>query len=291
MIIEESRQSYLLAKELQGISETTYNAYEQSTSKLSKYLGAVDIDDVTANDIRTYLNGLTQCGNVTKGIYIKHYRTWFNWLENEGLITDNPMRNIPNPKVKSKLTKRVLTMEEAEKLLKASLNQPRNFAIISLMLGTGLRVSELCDLTLDDIDWENRIIYVKDGKGGKDRKVYFNHFIGEAVKRYLIHRPDTTSKSLFISWKTHNRMDRCAVGRMIKRLGEKTGVGDIKQVCPHALRHTFATQWFCNQGDPHSLQSIMGWSTTRMADKYVHLAATNVQEAYNRCSPMNNLGG
>jgi len=291
MLIEETRQTYLLAKQLQGISETTSTAYESSTKKLSEALGEKDIIEVTANDIRIYLNNLSSCGNVTKGIYIKHYRTWFNWLENEGLISKNPMDNIPNPKIQNKLTKRVLTMEEVGKLLKGSINQPRNFAIISLMLATGLRVSEMCNLELDDIDWGNRIIYIKDGKGGKERSVYFNDIVERAVKRYLVERPETTSKSLFVSWKTHDRMDRCAIGRMIKGLGEKTGVGDVKQVCPHALRHTFATQWFCNGGDPHSLQSIMGWSTTRMADKYVHLAQQNIQEIYNRCSPMNNLRG
>jgi len=285
--VENQYEDFLLAKELEGVAQTTIRTYYFTIAKALVAIDPRDVKKVTTTEIRKYVMGLTVC-DVTKTIVIKNLRVFFNWLKAEGVIDDSPMDRIKTPKIPN-VFPHVLDEKDVLKIIQTAKKQSRNLAVVLMMLDTGIRVSELCDLTDDDVDLKTRTAIIRHGKGNKSRAVYFSPVTARAISRYVQRRPDVYDDSLFLSQRTRCQMERCAVGRMIKRLGERAGIDPNKRVSPHTFRHTFATMYVKNGGDPHSLQSLMGHSTTRMAEKYVHLAGVDVEKIYKRCSPVQHL--
>jgi integrase/recombinase XerD len=183
----------------------------------------------------------------------------------------------------------VLAEDDIRKLIQAAKKKPRDLALVLVMLDTGIRASECCHLTLDDVDIDGRSLLVRNGKGQKERYVFFSDTTARALSRWLAYRPaDAFDDTLFISQKTHQAMTRNCLCVVIKRLGERAGITGTR-VSPHTLRHTFATQWIKAGGDSHSLMRLMGHTTTRMAEVYVHLVGADVSELHRRYSPVGRL--
>jgi integrase/recombinase XerD len=156
-------------------------------------------------------------------------------------------------------------------------------------LDTGVRASECCNLTLDDVDIEARSLLIRNGKGGKDRYTFFSDTTARAISRWLVYRPaDTFDDALFISQRTGLRLNRNSLAMVVKRVGERAGIKGVR-VSPHTMRHCFATAWIRNGGDSHSLMMLMGHTTTRMAERYVHLVGADVSELHRRYSPVGRL--
>ena len=283
---ELARQDYLLAKQLQGVSPRTFSDYDEYTRKLFEYLNAHDLDLMTAS-IRKYLGSL-DVGPVTIGIRIKILRTFCRWLHAEGYLKADVMASIPNPKVPT-VFPNVLAEDDIRKLIAVAKKKPRDLALVLLLLDTGIRASECCNLSNDDLDLDGRSLLIRNGKGQKERYVFFSDTTARAISRWLAYRPaDAFDEALFISQKTRKRMTRNCLCVAIKRLGERAGTKSAK-CSPHSYRHTFATQWIRNGGDTHSLQQMLGHTTTRMAEKYVHLVGADVSELHRRYSPVGRL--
>ncbi len=283
---ELARQDYLLAKQLQGLSPRTLSDYDIGTKKIVEYLEVNGLPFAT-NTIRRYLNGL-EVGTVTLGIRIKVLRTFCRWLHAEGYLETDIMAPIPNPKVPG-VFPYVLAEEDIRRLLQASRKKPRDLALLLVMLDTGIRAGELCNLALRDLDLDSRALTIKNGKGQKDRYVFFSDTTARALSRWLVYRPgDSISEALFLSRKTHEKMTRHCLYVTVKRLGDHAGITGVR-VSPHTLRHTFATQWIKGGGDTHSLQKMLGHTTTRMAERYVHLVGADVSELHRQYSPVGRL--
>jgi len=146
------------------------------------------------------------------------------------------------------------------------LGRKKDIAITELLLNTGIRVSELCNLTMNDVEITERkgIIRVM-GKGRKYREVPLNSEVRKYLKEYLDVRPYNTSEYVFISQKTGTKMTRTAIYEMLKKYGELAGI----KVSPHMLRHTFATFSLRNKGvDLRTLQDLLGHEDLNTTARY-----------------------
>lgn len=284
---ELARQDYLLAKQLQGVSPRTLSDYDGGTRQFVEYLEDNDLPLTTAN-IRQFLSILDGVGLVTLGIRIKVLRTFCRWLHAEGYLKTDVMAPIPNPKVPT-VFPHVLPEDDIRKLIQVAKKKPRDLALVLLMLDTGARASECCNLSLDDVDLEARSLLIRNGKGQKERYVFFSDTTSRAISRWLAYRPaDAFDDALFISKRTCMRLNRNSLAMVIKRLGQRASIKGVR-VSPHTLRHSFATQWIRNGGDVHSLQKMLGHTTVRMSEKYVHLVNADVSELHRRYSPVGRL--
>jgi integrase/recombinase XerD len=166
-------------------------------------------------------------------------------------------------------------------------------AVILFLVDTGVRASEACGLTIGDLDTETRTAYVAatDAKNSKARFVKFGRRTTLAVLDYLATRPDSIPNDPFFSLTnrhgrfTEEHFDRRILGRHLRRIGERAG---IPRVYPHRFRHTFATQFLVNGGDPGVLQELLGHSTLEMVYRYVHYVEADIAKAHRRASPADN---
>jgi integrase/recombinase XerC len=224
----------------------------------------------------------------TANDYYRALHSFFNWLIREEFISENPFDNLKAPRIEKKVIQ-ALSENEIERLLslcsrKTALDL-RNRAILSLLIDCGLRVSELANINLADIDWESRSILIRKGKGGKQRMVHMGSKTYKSLWKYVTSYRNGESNRVFIN---RNGEPLVAVGIqiLIKRLGQKA---KIKVHC-HKLRHTFAISYLRNGGDVFTLQYLLGHSTLQMTQRYLQsLNATDAANAHRKYSPLDNI--
>lgn len=241
--------------------------------------------DVTTEDVLDYLGeylgelahrGLS---GVSRRRKLAAIREFFRYAKQIKLIADDPADGIDTPKGEG-LGRNWLTTTEYNKLLAAAGGNVRDFCLLTVMLQTGVRISELCALTLEDIDLEHHLLQVRAGKGMKARTIPLEKKASAALKGWLKVRPATYHQALFLS-----RYDEPLHPNSVRKLLEKyCGLAGItKRVTPHSLRHTFATH---KAGHPQVttflLQDLLGHSNPATTRRYVHESKINahkVQEA------------
>ena len=269
---------------------------------LSTKLGDIDIHDV--QDFILYLQskdkwddhptirpqgqGVSPISIRTK---VRAIRAFFAWLHREGYTEENLLAKLKPPKAPRKLV-RVLTWQEIGTLV-AAIDQKttagaRNFAILTMLLDTGLRLSEIANLEMGNVLMDNGYAKVF-GKGGKERIVPMGATVTSALQRYVSFfrgepaYPDIQKVFLTLEGLP---MSKKAVYLALKRLGEKVGV---ERLHPHLCRHTFAVNYLMNGGDIFSLQQILGHTTLEMVRRYVNLASSQVIVQHRKFSPMDRL--
>jgi len=230
-----------------------------------------------------------QATSTTVNGYFRALRTFFNWLEREELIIENPFENLKPPKIDKKVIQ-ALSPTEIDRLFKVcsgkSMLDVRNRAILSIFLDTGLRISELVNLTLDDVDFDNGSLLIRKGKGGKQRVVRIGNRAQKMLWRYITIYRKSESNHLFIN-RNGESLNLLGLKILIKRLGDKAKV----KVHPHKLRHTFAISFLRAGGDVFSLQYLLGHSTLQMTQRYLQsLNANDAANAHKKFSPLDNLG-
>ncbi|MFB6290156.1 MAG: tyrosine-type recombinase/integrase [Candidatus Bipolaricaulia bacterium] len=280
-----------------GRSEKTLNLYGYVFENfLEQCSEALLIGDIEPKDIRKYLAFLMDEGlkNTTVAIHHRILNAFFNWLVEEGKLKKSPTRRIDEPNTPDKYPK-ILNSEQIEDLLYTAKNWRktwagyRNYTIILTFLDTGLRLNELVNAKLEDLDLEKRSIRVH-GKGAKDRKVYFGKRNYKCLKRWLRMREDkgkVWEDTVFIS-QQGEKLKKRHVQRAITRIQKQAELDDT-QVSPHVLRHTAATLAVQNGLDPFSLKRQFGWEQMRTALRYVHMSDKALQESYRNSSPMDNF--
>lgn len=221
---------------------------------------------------------------------VRALRAWFNWMQEEEYIGDNPMDRVKTPKEQQRLIE-PLEIEEIKRLLKAvdgaSASALRNRAIILTLLDCGLRVSELCNLELGDVDLKDGWVRVREGKGWKERKVPMGGALRRILWQYSKMRPVAMggNRRFFVTedgWPLLTGRVR----KMLLHFGEKAGV---KNVHPHRFRHTFALHFLRNGGDAMTLRMLMGHNSLQMVSHYVQLAAVDLKAAHAKASPADHL--
>ena len=229
---------------------------------------------------------------ITLKDYYICYRSFFDWLVEVGEIQQNPLAHIPRPRVREE-EQAALPLDQVNALLQAaqeSADSTRNLAILSFLLDTGCRASELISVQLDDLDITNRCCPVI-GKGNKQRMLYFGANTAYALQKYMSEtipaRAQHTTESsgcLFVSSYHYRPLTRSGLLQLLERLGKKAGIK--ASVSPHALRRTFAVQTLKNGANVFSVQAMLGHSSLRMTQKYCRLAQTDVETQHRQFSPM-----
>jgi len=218
-------------------------------------------------------------------------RSFFSWLHDQGYTTEHVLRDLKQPKT-SELIVEPLTQGEVERRFlrinsKAALGA-RNRAIVSLMLDTGSRLSEVADLQSDDVHIEAQYVKVM-GKGSKERMVSFGASCQKALLHYYHHfraaGAHSGVKAFFLTIDGYP-MTPYAIKSVIKRLANSSGVHRLH---PHLLRHTYATMFLLNGGDVFLLKQNLGHTTLAMVQNYLHIAAQTAAIRSQGFSPLDRL--
>lgn len=295
-------EGYLLSLSARRLSPHTIEDYSRTLRKFALFLGDdPPIHEINVRHIESFLASNTKLSN--KSI-LNHYiglSSLWTWLVKEEIVKENVVRKLKPPKPQRK---EVIPLSEAEiKAIMSSLNRSRvyvrqgrsvdhslvsferNRAIILLMLDTGLRASELCNLKMEDLDSRNNRIFIRQGKGMKERMLPFSARTGQMIWRYLAARKETRPDDpLFLS-RENGAISRRKLAEMFQTIGNRAGVPNVH---PHRFRHTFAIQYLRNGGNAYSLQHMLGHSTLETVKIYLKLADVDIDQMHKRASPVDN---
>jgi integrase/recombinase XerC/integrase/recombinase XerD len=220
--------------------------------------------------------------------HVRTLRAFFSWLVTEGLIAYNVTNDLKPPKVPRKVVS-TLSDEEIRAILSTfrvtSPSEARNQTIFMLLLDSGLRIGELVNLKIEDIQMNEGLMKVM-GKGKKERIVPIGNNAQRALQRYLFrYRPEPTHKGLDNVFLSINGkpLTENSIKLMFTRLAQRAGVNRLHA---HLCRHTFATRFLINGGDVFSLQQILGHSTLEMVRHYVNLASNHIVIQHQKFSPL-----
>lgn len=271
-----------------GLSANTLKSYNYEINLYQTYLedkfSIIDIEKVSKEDIESYLKYCYLKNEDSKTIShkITTIYNFHNYLLREKVIKDNQAEFIDRPKLAKHLPY-TLTVKEIDKLLDIALVTVfdyRDKAMLELMYGTGLRVSELVSLTVYDVDFYNAFLRIK-GKGSKERIVPINNASLKYLKLYLDRR------CLLLKKKTSDELFLNARGEGISRQGFFKNLKKIlatkgmpTNISPHSLRHSFATHLIENGADLRSVQTMLGHSDITTTKIYTHISNEKVTNDY-----------
>lgn len=271
-----------------GLSANTLKSYNYEINLYQTYLenklSIIDIEKVSKEDIESYLKYCYSKNEDSKTIShkITTIYNFHNYLLREKVIKDNQAEFIDRPKLAKHLPY-TLTVKEIDKLLDIALVTVfdyRDKAMLELMYGTGLRVSELVSLTVYDVDFYNAFLRIK-GKGSKERIVPINNASLKYLKLYLDRRclllKKKTSDELFLNARGEG-ISRQGFFKNLKKILAKKGMPT--NISPHSLRHSFATHLIENGADLRSVQTMLGHSDITTTKIYTHISNEKVTKDY-----------
>lgn len=279
--------------EKRGISANTEAAYARDLCKLMKYVQQRDVTgfaEVTAEMLQAYLRELEAQGRKAATIsrFIASAKAFFAWQVSEGMRTDNPAKGLKAPKIEKKPPE-ILSEGEIVRLL----DQPsslapkelRDKAMMELLYATGIRVSELISLELEDINLSLEYVTCRDEH--KERTVPFGDTARRALERYLEKsRPqlvgDMNCRLLFTNC-SGEPMSRQGFWKIVKYYGKQAGLKG--EITPHTLRHSFAAHLLENGADLKSVQELMGHSDISTTQVYMQLSNRKIREVYKNAHP------
>ena len=271
-------QLFLDAKKIEGCSERTLQYYQVTVERLFKCI-KTPVRKQTTEEIRKYLSDyqkINNCSKVTVDNIRRNISSFFSWLEEEDYILKSPMRRIHKIKTKQQV-KEIISDEVIEKL-RDNCSCARDLAMIDLLYSTGVRVGELVNLDISDIDFEARECIVF-GKGDKERKVYFDAKAKLHLLNYLSTRNDT-NPALFVTLDSpHSRLKISGVEIRIRQLGRKL---NLTKIHPHKFRRTMATRAI-DKGMPiEQVQKILGHSQIDTTMQYAIVNQINVKTSHQK---------
>ena len=274
-----------------GLSDNTLGAYRSDLYKFSTWLQSRKVDVLTtnANDILAYLSLAENTSAKTVARRLSSLRRLYEYLLRENKITQNPVSNIDAPKLGRSLPKS-LTEDEVEALLNAPKTDDvlgiRDKCMLEVLYATGLRVSELVGLTVQQINLRQGVIRVT-GKGNKERLVPLGEEATQWLEKYISSARNeilnnTMSDALFPS-KRGKAMTRQTFWYMIKRYAVIAGVN--KDLSPHVLRHAFATHLINHGADLRVVQMLLGHSDISTTQIYTHVARERLKDLHSEHHP------
>ena len=275
---QEYMKLYLEAKKIEGCSERTLQYYRVTIEKLLRKIEE-PIRKINTEQIRAYLSEYQQinnCSKVTVDNIRRNISSFFSWLEEEDYILKSPMRRIH--KIKKKQQVKEIISDEAIERLRDSCCCPRDLAMIDLLYSTGIRVGELVNLNISDINFEARECVVF-GKGDKERKVYFDAKAKLHLQDYLKTRTDD-NQALFVTLDSpYARLKISGVEIRIRELGRSL---NLNRIHPHKFRRTMATRAI-DKGMPiEQVQKILGHSQIDTTMQYAIVNQNNVKSSHQR---------
>lgn len=276
-------------KEEKNYSDMTIIDYDEDLKEFLEIVNK-DVVSVEKNDIKKYLNKLFEHDNKSSTISrkISSLKSFYKYLNLKGIMNYNPMSNIKYPK-KEKLLPKFIQYNELEELLNVSKEGKfgdRNNLIIELLYDTGVRVSELVNIKLSDIDFDNKKIRIM-GKGSYERFAFFGENGYIALKKYInglrIQLLDNKQSDYLILNKNGVKITPRGVAKIIDGMIENTSIK--LKISPHTLRHTFATHLLDNGCDIRSVQEMLGHKNINSTQVYTHVTSERLKEVYFRSHP------
>ncbi len=270
-----------------GLSRNSIESYVRDLSKLRNWAKkhSIDLKTLTQRDLREFLIDVNKLAPTSINRLISAIRGFYRFLQIDGLISNNPAENLQFQFKLEKLPQ-FLTLEQIEAVFSIPDTSQeiglRDRTILELMYACGLRVSELVNLNLEDVDLELRILTCI-GKGSKMRKIPVGSEASEWLKKYLSIRlkKETKVKNLFVS-SLGRPLTRYEVYMFVREYGDKAG---IEGLSPHILRHSFATHLIQNGADIRIVQKMLGHSDISTTQIYTHLKKDDLQRAYQKFHP------
>ncbi len=274
-----------------GMSLNTYNSYSSDVKEFASWLDSesgpgVTLEKTAGENIRQYLGtridpneGPAITGR-TQARILSSLRSFFGWLQIDGVIAENPCDGIDTPKIGRYLPS-VLSIDEVNDIMN-SVDQSkwggvRDRAILELLYGCGLRVTEVSDMKISNIYLQEKFVRVV-GKGNKERVVPMGDPAAEAVTAYLAVRPepaDAKSEDILFLNKSGKQLSRISVFNMVKKQAMLAGI--TKEISPHTFRHSFATHLIEGGADLRVVQEMLGHESILTTEIYTHLDSTTWQ--------------
>ena len=267
------------------LSKNTLLSYQDNLNRFDAFIKGKNINDVKRQDIEKYLEFNEAMAEKSRAHYLTVIRNFYQFLIYEELVKENPCETVRMPKITKKLPS-YLTEEEIIKLLSFPLNTPldyRNKAMLELLYATGIRVSELINLKISNINLEDDFIRVI-GKGSKERlspissvcekylRLYINEYRNSLLK-------DKNSEYLFINT-FGNQITRQGFFKNLKRISREVGIK--KEISPHTLRHSYATHLLTNGADLRIIQELLGHSDISTTEIYTHVVNEKIKSEYEK---------
>ena len=268
-----------------GYSKDTIRRYKYVIEFYSRFSGITEIEKVTDVNVRAlFYAGRTQ-RNWAVNTYMIHHKSllvFFRWCVKEGYMQTNPILGIEVPKLEKRLPTK-LNKQTTMRLLEVVNNYPyphkflryRNHAMFSMFVFAGLRKQELLNLKYSDVDVENLTLFVRQGKGNKDRIIPISFTLAQSLKKYIEERKklNKSNPEFFSSFRENVGFTENGMKKLVDQLRKSSGVG----FTIHKLRHTFATLMLEGGCDIYSLSKMMGHSDIRTTTIYLAASAEHLR--------------
>jgi integrase/recombinase XerD len=319
IMLSQAVDGFLLHKSAEGRSRHTLSDYRVCLRKLSLYCGDLPLRQLGVGRLRAFFAHLNDgYTSVPAGIAPRPEQalsqktirnihaaisSLFTWAIAEGYAKTNPMTRIARPKgapppIEPLTQADVVALLQAAAETAAWKTRPgtrtqrptakRDMAMILVLVDTGLRASELCNLIIADFTDATGHLQVRMGKGRKSRTVRASDSTRRAIWKYLATRGQPAGdEPLFAVIENGHPcpLSRYALGRLLARMGARAGIHNVH---PHRFRHTFAIEYLRNNGDIYTLQEILGHSTLDMVKKYLSIAQADLDTKHKSASPVRN---
>lgn len=276
------------------MSKNTLEAYKRDVQEFVAFEGSrgmTDLLETSSTEIVAFLHNLKISGKsaATVNRKLASVRAFFNFLMNSGLVSSNPTVDIKSPKIERKELE-YLTLEEVDKLLETpdnSIRGVRDKAILEVLYATGIRVSELIDADIEDINMRMGFITC-DGEQSKARIVPLGRPARAALEKYIYEarnalvKDNEDEKALFVNY-YGNRITRQGLWKVLKEYGEKAGIE--KSLTPNIMRNSFAVHMLQNGADLKSLQELMGHEDISATQAYLSVTKNRIKDVYDKTHP------
>ena len=281
-----SDYSYYLKIE-RAMSPNTVTSYSTDIREFFDATTALPAE-VTTQDIIDYLAAKDKLSKRSQARLLSSLRSFFDWLVAEGERKDNPCETVDSPKLGRYLPE-VLSVDEVTSIMESvdlsSWNGKRDRAILEVLYGCGLRVSEAVNLKISHVYLEEGFVQVV-GKGNKERLVPIGEIAVDAIRCYLGARPDSAEPKyddiLFLN-RFGKSLSRVAMFNMVKKQAMIAGIR--KEISPHTFRHSFATHLIENGADLRVVQEMLGHESILTTEIYTHIDSSTWQRAILECHP------
>jgi len=285
---------FLVERQSRGLSKKTIQFYKDELRRFSEYLdkvGVINLEEVTAHEIRKYLLELGETRN-QGGIHSSYraIKAWINWVWDEFEIDQrNPIKKVkiqagnnqPLPGIKIEDVRLMLDTCKTGFAL-------RDKSILMTLVDTGVRAGELISLNIGDVDYINGAVQIRHGKGDKSRIAYLGKKSRKMIRRYLKHRTDylKADSPLFVT-KGDTRLSFSGLREIVRRRAQAAG---IREPGLHDFRRCFAVQMLRNGCDLVTLSRLMGHSTLSVTQRYLYLVDDDLREGHQIAGPVDNAG-
>jgi tyrosine recombinase XerC len=270
-------------------SPHTVGAYRVDLSQLEDLvrdrLANKPLTELTHADIRDFLGFLLRYGYERRSAARKlsSVKSFYKFLLREGKISTNPTREVKTPKIEKTLPGFLTQFQAEQAMAVAGDNEAarRDRAIMEMLYGSGLRVSELIGMNREDVDWYNEVVRIR-GKGSKERLAPLGRMARSALESYLNQRKNRSEPAVFLNLQGR-RLTTRSVWNIVRR--QLIKVTEVTHTNPHVLRHSFATHLLERGADLRAVQELLGHSSLSTTQHYTHVTVERLKRIYDKAHP------